>query len=508
MSQKKLYMMILLSSMILWRCFPDRRPVDPIELETRRPEIAYTLPVNGDTIVTNSVIEIWFDEIMNTTSLINSLSVDLSVAENQWAEISSVAALAQSIANPDLLFSALRDKGLFYSTNSGTSWRFQTSTAETKILFIQVDPVNPSLIYINTTQALMRSNNGGSSWQMINSGLPSPVTISSFQFDPLNSDHIWIGTNSGIYHSLDAGENWIKAGSLPQWTDQLISKIEIDPANVAIIYAATLGRFIYKSTDGGITWALKRGITNQLPGSRIFDIVTAPQNSSVLYAATDNRGIYKSVDAGENWNNSAKGIVDLNTRKIRFAPNHSNIIFTTTTTTLYQSTDSGNSWTQVVMPFSNVSIVEFLVDPDDENRLLLATGENIYYTSNSGGRWNKITTIDPLSISLKGNIVFTEWQGFLSFVEATGDTVIISPHRYDDILAAYDAGMRSSPAVDPNPKATKLTFIPFENWYKGWMYRVKITGAFDSGKWREITGAQDIHGMSLESDFIFYFFAN
>ena len=60
------------------------------------------------------------------------------------------------------------------------------------------------------------------------------------------------------------------------WTDQEISQIVVDKNDPAIIYASTLGRFIYKSVDDGNSWEMKRGDTSTLGTSRIYDILLLP----------------------------------------------------------------------------------------------------------------------------------------------------------------------------------------------------------------------------------------
>ena len=86
--------------------------------------------------------------------------------------------------------------------------------------------------------------------------------------------------------------------------------------------------------------------------------------------------------------------------------------------------------------------------------------------------------------------------------EDRADTVRISPYRYDDALAAYDAGLISDPPVEANPSATKAEFTPGERLFRNWRYRLRIKGAFEGNQWRGEYGARDLSGMSLQYDFI------
>src|SRR3954452_21237270 len=119
----------------------------------------------------------------------------------------------------------------------------------------------------------------------------------------------------GIYRSADGGVSWQHVSSL--FTGQAVSAIAVDPTNPQHVYAATLrGRGgnhrttsptdnsygVYESTDGGQTWTLRKGTTNELHGAT--DLVIDPQDHNVLFASFWGDGIYKSTDGGHTWASS------------------------------------------------------------------------------------------------------------------------------------------------------------------------------------------------------------
>ncbi|MBD3291270.1 hypothetical protein GF337_20890, partial [candidate division KSB1 bacterium] len=442
-------------------------------------------------------------------SVREKFTVSLVVENDAWTKVSSVAALEQSRSNPNLLFMSRRERGALYSEDAGESWRFSMALAQYNVSMFRIHPENTSIIYAITDSGLLKSNDGGSSWQKLQSGLPDDIRIVGFDFDPSNSSKIWIGSNYGIHYSTDGGQSWIAGGSLPSWRDDKdIVKIAVDPSNSSVIYAATLGRFLYKSGDGGSTWEMKRGETStRLGASSIYDIVVDPTNTSILYAATINRGIYKSMDAGENWRPVSEGMEDLETRNIVMNPMDNSELFVTTNTELYVSEDSAATWNSLPSPSAGSSIVDLLIDPLNTENLALAVPGNIYMSNDGGMSWQEKNSIDRQSILFEGTFTFETWSDTLTFVDAEGEPVDITPHRYNDILAAYDAGLRDEPPedVDPNPSATKMIFTPDKPFPEYWMYRVLVQGAFDSGTLKENYGARDLHGMSIEFDYISYF---
>jgi hypothetical protein len=81
-----------------------------------------------------------------------------------------------------------------------------------------------------------------------------------------------------------------------------IYDVAIDPSGGSdqIIYIATVGG-IWKSTDGGATWAPK---TDRLPWNQMGAVALDPSNPSIVYAGADSSpgpSLFRSIDGGETW---------------------------------------------------------------------------------------------------------------------------------------------------------------------------------------------------------------
>jgi hypothetical protein len=79
----------------------------------------------------------------------------------------------------------------------------------------------------------------------------------------------------------------------------------------AIVYAATNGGGVYKSTDSGTTWRNVSRSTDQVGQNWIDpyvnDIVVDPENPNILYAATgygERGNIFQSLDGGVTWDSN------------------------------------------------------------------------------------------------------------------------------------------------------------------------------------------------------------
>ncbi|RNM13078.1 VPS10 domain-containing protein [Nocardioides pocheonensis] len=123
----------------------------------------------------------------------------------------------------------------------------------------------------------------------------------------------------GFYRSTDGGQTWTHVSTL--FTGQAVSDIVVDPTNPQHVYASTVrGRGgnhrttkpsdqpygVYESTDGGATWTLRKGTTDQLHGAT--DLVMDPRDPNVLFASFWGDAIYKSTDGGHTWATAMTGL--------------------------------------------------------------------------------------------------------------------------------------------------------------------------------------------------------
>ena len=85
----------------------------------------------------------------------------------------------------------------------------------------------------------------------------------------------------------------------------LIAALAISPSSPNIVYAGSWGGGLYKSPDGGGTWAWKsQGLLNQT----VVSIAVDPTDPSIAYAGTYRGKVFKTADGGESWFLSSEGI--------------------------------------------------------------------------------------------------------------------------------------------------------------------------------------------------------
>jgi len=187
---------------------------------------------------------------------------------------------------------------------------------------------NPDVIYVGAaTGGLWKSEDGGTTWNPIFDDQPV-AAIGAVTIDQTNPDVVWVGTGegnprnsisvgNGIYKTLDGGRTWAHLGL--DKTER-IHRILLDPRNTDVAYVATLGqtwgeneeRGVFKTTDGGATWE-RILYVNERTGAA--DLAMDPRNPNKLFAAMweyrrwpfsfksggEGSGIFMSYDGGANW---------------------------------------------------------------------------------------------------------------------------------------------------------------------------------------------------------------
>ena len=84
--------------------------------------------------------------------------------------------------------------------------------------------------------------------------------IRRLQIHPTNPEILFAATSDGIYRTLDGGNNWTKVRG------GYYKDIEFKPGDPNVIYAASSGggANIFRSTDGGTTWAQVTSFTGMI----------------------------------------------------------------------------------------------------------------------------------------------------------------------------------------------------------------------------------------------------
>jgi len=183
--------------------------------------------------------------------------------------------------DPKRMYVAISAAGAFRSDDGGDSWRpinnglvsdyIPDPTAEIGHCVHRIDmhPANPQVLYMQKHWDVMRSNNGGESWDEVSGDLPSdfgfPIAVHAHEPEtiyviPITSDSLHYPPEGKlrVYRSRGGGNDWEALGDgLPQqdcYVNVLRDAMCVDRLDSCGIYFGTTGGQVYCSPDSGDHW--------------------------------------------------------------------------------------------------------------------------------------------------------------------------------------------------------------------------------------------------------------
>ena len=225
------------------------------------------------------------------------------------------------------------DAGLY----SGLRWRLLGPFRSGRVDAVTGVPGRPNEFYFGAVNGgVWKSIDAGRVWTPVFDSQPV-ASIGALAVAPSSPDTIYVGSGestlrdsmgygNGMYKSMDAGKTWTHIGLDDT---QHIGKVAVDPKNPNIVFVAAIGhlydanpnRGVFRSADGGRTWA-KVLFKNDNVGA--VDVVIDPTNSQIVYASLWNTrrptwytyqptngpggGIYKSTNGGTTWAQLTNGL--------------------------------------------------------------------------------------------------------------------------------------------------------------------------------------------------------
>ena len=246
-------------------------------------------------------------------------------------------------------------------------------------------PGAPDVLYIGVNNGgAWRSGDYGRTWSPVFDGQPTG-SIGAIAVAPSDPQTLYVGTGEGlqrpdlsvgdgIYKSTDGGVTWAHRGLED---GQQIPAILVDPRDARRVWVAVLGhpygpnaeRGVFRTTDGGETW---QKVLYQDENTGAVDLAADPGNPetvfAVLWAARQ-----ASWEIGSSWTLSANN-------------------------GLYKSSDGGTTWRQITLGLpgaaEGLGRIGLAVAPSAPARMYAvvgaAKGGGLYRSDDGGEHWRLV----------------------------------------------------------------------------------------------------------------------
>jgi len=127
--------------------------------------------------------------------------------------------------------------------------------------------------------------------------------VNAIAQDSQRPNYIYVGTKQSFYMSRDGGVNWSRrGGNLPfgDFTSILINPRDGDEIFVGNAYqTGEIGGGVYRTINGGTTWARIDPKEHRLPSQRIWALAFDSRDQNTLFVGSHSAGVYV-VPRGSN----------------------------------------------------------------------------------------------------------------------------------------------------------------------------------------------------------------
>jgi len=450
---------------------------------------------------------------------------------NSWSTntdnlpVIGISHIAISPNNPQIMYVVTGDAngsdtysiGILKSIDGGNSWDTTGLSynilQQNRINKIIINPRYSDSLFVATNSNIMVSSDAGANWTSV--GITGRWR--DIEFKPLSPEVIYAAKQSNggsnIYRSLDGGTTWqlINSGMATSGKDRpLLAVTSSNPNVVYALFSATDDSYhgIYKSIDAGDSWNLQSNSPNIL-GRSTDGISTGGQswyNLSLGVSSVDENHIYvgginlwESNDGGQNWDISASSgngsnysYMHVDQHALEFNPLN-NSVYAGNDGGIYKWRNDLNRWLDISDGLEISQFYKLGVSQSNGNKIVAGAQDNgtEMLTNNV---WDAIMGGDGMECAIDPydeNIIYAEFQygGIRKSYNGGADWDNIKP-------VSYEGGWVTPYEIHPNNPL--LIVAGYDEIYRSYLGG-DISGSFNS--WDSISynvsGGQSVRFIGL-----------
>jgi photosystem II stability/assembly factor-like uncharacterized protein len=398
-------------------------------------------------------------------------------------------AISPAFATDHTLFVAAGNQ-LCRSGDGGLHWNLVPGTPNLALGSVVISPGWPAHPYLllGTPQGVYRSIEGGTTWLRMPGLRPLSASALTLSAD----DALWLtGTTNGIHASTDHGHTWFPFSFQDYGGSRISFAMSPDYTNDHTFFAVVpcngcLGGSIYRTQDGGATWARVysggqsmgtlaisphfttdhtifagnfdyRVVGSTDSGDTWHSIGTWPPNTSVtkmlvalppnyptdstLFVA--NSGFWRLPPGETVWQPASSGIMSITyVSALAVAPNYttSHTLLATSydypmdglRSAVWRSDDGGINWQLSDIGLSNAEWHSLAFSPHyaDDHTVYLASTQQLYRSVDDGHSWTAVGAtpdgvwLNKVAVSNAGEVIVTTSTGVSQYRTGFGDVLI------------------------------------------------------------------------------------
>jgi hypothetical protein len=214
-----------------------------------------------------------------------------------------------------------------------------------EIFHVKGSPLDPDRVYASQAsdwfgQVIHRSDDGGATWEPVGN---------DFSYDGVPGEHQWYD------------------GTLRPWAFTRVWHLEPSRHDAETVYAGVEDAALFKSVDGGRSWAELSGLRQHDTGPQwqpgaggmcLHTVLEDPHDPDRMYVAISAAGAFRTTDGGTSWQPVNKGLrsgeipdqdseVGHCVHRIDLHPSRPEVLYMQKHWDVMRSDDGGDSWHEV-----------------------------------------------------------------------------------------------------------------------------------------------------------------
>jgi photosystem II stability/assembly factor-like uncharacterized protein len=309
------------------------------------------------------------------------------ISDGQEFERDTVTAFATDKNDPNVIYAAMKNSGVYKTIDGGLSWQpAHHGLVSMQVESLLIDSQNPLILYASTMGGVFKTEDGGENWSRVGDG-------TYLLMDMQDNSHLYARDENSIYETTDQGNTWNTMYALKQDCPDAINSWAIHPADGNMLFIGggeECKPGTYQSIDSGRSWMLtgmegKTSIDTLIIGldeqgnfsiyASIYAIYA--QHGSLL--GGEIHGVYTSHDGGSSWSKS-EGAFGCNI--LAFDTDNPGVIYCggTSPISLLITKGKGSPWKAIPGSYSKVYTAIHIDHPKGISRII-AGGTDVSTTS-------------------------------------------------------------------------------------------------------------------------------
>jgi photosystem II stability/assembly factor-like uncharacterized protein len=263
-------------------------------------------------------------------------------------------------------------KGAFILEADGTRRKWNVSGPHFpgwEIYHVKGSPVDPDRLFASQTsswfgQVIQRSDDGGKTWHQ--PGTPRGESTKTPEGMPKGESNKFAYDSSPETGRPLTTHQWYD-GSQKPWEFKRVWHLEPSLSDLDTVYAGVEDAALFRSTDGGQSWAELAGLRGHGTGPEwqpgagglcLHTIIPDPADSERMFVAISSAGAFRTDDGGRTWKPINRGLTsqyipDPNAEvghcvhRIAQHRSRPNVLFMQKHWDVLRSDDAGDSWREV-----------------------------------------------------------------------------------------------------------------------------------------------------------------